>query len=74
MLLYSYLDRMNYEMLTDWALEEKKFRTITDKQYKLLQTYANKAKLSVEQLVDWVENGKVSFSEITQGILWVRLD
>ena len=69
--LYSYLIIMGYtqELQYDIEMEEKKIRAITAKQQKLAEVYAKKASLPVAQVIEWLETGKVNFSELTSGIL-----
>jgi len=44
---------------------------LTEKQKSLLEMYAKKAHLSTKEVINWVETGAVTISEISLGILGV---
>lgn len=44
----------------------------TPKQMVLLRYQAKKAWISMDDLVQWVEEWKVTITEICSGILWVK--
>lgn len=60
-LLYSYLFIM------------KKI-TLTDAQKKLVKMYAEKAELAVDFVIKSVEEWIITLSEISQGILWKKVN
>lgn len=61
---------LNNEDFIDFTEAEVRMNKKND----LIKMYAKKAWLKFEMCKDWVEWGKVTMSELSQGILWVRLD
>jgi hypothetical protein len=47
---------------------------LSENQIRLLEMYAKKSKVSLDQLVEWVEEGKTTISEISQGILGEKVN
>jgi len=47
-------------------------KKLSDKQIKLAYMYAKRSKVDVYWLIDKLEKWEVTFSELQQGILWVR--
>lgn len=62
------------ELQYDVELEERKLRALDTKWYKLAEVYARKARIPVEDVIQWLETGKVNFSDLSRGILGVRID
>lgn len=50
----------------------KIMKKLSDKQIKLAYMYAKRSKIDVYWLIDKLEKWEVTFSELQQGILWVR--
>lgn len=44
-------------------------KILTEKQLSLAKMYARKADLDEQMIIDWLEWWKVTFSELSQGIL-----
>jgi len=64
------LNENNYDNFVDWK-EEKH---LTEKQRKLAEMYAKKSRTPVSDVVKRLETGRVDFSELSRGILWVKLN
>lgn len=47
---------------------------LTDKQINLLSIYAKKAKISLDQAIEWVEDWECTVSEISQWLLGTRVN
>jgi hypothetical protein len=42
---------------------------MTEKQLRLIELFARKAKIDKEIVIEWVETGKTTINELSQGIL-----
>ena len=49
-------------------------KTLSEAQKKLISMYATKAKLLPSEVIKWVEEEKVTISEISQGILGTKVN